>query len=319
MNKTLSIGDLPVTGPAVVTMGVFDGVHLGHRAMLHATRDAAREMGCASVVLVFDPHPEEVLRPGSAVPYLAPLAANLRRIRSIGIDHVLAVRFDAQLRELSAEEFLDALTASMRLRGLVMSPESAFGRDRGGTVGRMRELGLERGFEVISVTPTILDGEVVSSSRVRGAIAAGDIAAARRMGADPYLEGRVVHGDGRGRELGFPTANLAFDYLPVMPPRGVYAAFVTELDQDPAAAPAWHPALVSIGVRPTFTSDGAELVETYLLDFAGDLYGRRLGLALVDRLRDELRFESAEALIAQMRRDEHDARELLADPGIAPG
>jgi riboflavin kinase/FMN adenylyltransferase len=318
MSETLSIGELPVIGPAVLTMGVFDGVHLGHRAMLEATGEGAQQRGSSSVVLVFDPHPEEVLRPGIAVPYLAPLDANLERIRSLGIDHALPIRFDTALRELSAEAFLDALGRSISLRGLVMSPESAFGQNRSGTVERMRELGVERGFDVISVAPTLLDGLVVSSSRLRAAIANGDVTAARRMGAEPYLEGRVVHGDGRGRELGFPTANLAFDYLPVMPARGVYAAFAKEPYGGAGPAAMWRAALVSIGVRPTFASNGAELVETHLLDYSGNLYGHRLGVVLVARLRGERRFESAAALVAQMRRDEVDARKLLADPRNAP-
>lgn len=308
-SEPVGIDALPQIGPAVMVMGVFDGLHLGHRAMLEAARAAGHERGASSVALVFDPHPEEVLRPGIAVPYLAPLAANLTRIERLGIDHAIAVRFDTALRSLSAEEFLAALGTALDLRGLVMSPESAFGRDRGGTVARMRELGIELGFEVIIVPPTMVDGDVVSSSRVRAAIEAGDVVTARRLGAPAYVEGTVVRGDGRGRELGFPTANLAFDYVPAMPQQGIYAARVTELSGGALRA---HPALVNIGVRPTFHDEGTVLVEAHILDYAGDLYGHRIAVELVARLRDELRFPSAAALVEQMRRDVEDGRRALA-------
>jgi riboflavin kinase/FMN adenylyltransferase len=307
--SALGLNELPAIGPAVVSLGVFDGVHLGHVALLRATRSAAAERGAASVALVFDPPPDEVLRPGTRVARLAPIGTVLERIRlEEGLEHAIPLRFDDDLRRHPAEDFLAELAPAIALRGLVMSPESAFGRGRGGTVERMRELGAERGFEVVTVDPVIVDGTPVSSTRIREAIAAGDVAAARRMGRPAHLEGIVVTGDRRGRQLGFPTANLAFDYLPAMPRLGIYVGNVAVPERNVGPG---HPALVSIGVRPTFHDEGTVLAEAYLLDYDGDLYGARLAVDLVARLRDERRFADVDALVHQMRRDEAEARALL--------
>jgi riboflavin kinase/FMN adenylyltransferase len=302
-----SLADLPPIGPAALTMGVFDGVHRGHRVLLAATREAAGQD--SSVALVFDPHPDELLRPGIRVPRLAPLAVNLRRITGLGVDHALPLRFDEALRALSPEEFLEALAPSIELRALAMTPESAFGKGRAGTLERMRQLGSERGFSVASVAPLAVDEAPVSSSRIRIALAEGDVEAASRMLGHPgYLEGTVVRGDRRGRELGFPTANLEFDYLPALPALGIYLGTVSVPDRQVGPA---HPALVSVGVRPTFHEHGRVLVEVYLLDWDGDLYGTRLHVELLERLREERRFDGVDALIRQMNLDEADARRRL--------
>jgi riboflavin kinase/FMN adenylyltransferase len=228
--------------------------------------------------------------------------------RDEGLDRAIPIRFDDGLRSLAAEEFLAALAPAIELRGLVMSPESAFGRGRGGTLERMREVGEQRGFAVIGVDPVIVDGEPVSSTRIREAIAAGDVETASRLGRPPRLEGTVVPGDRRGRQLGFPTANLAFDYLPAMPALGIYVGRVAVPQREVGPN---HPALVSVGVRPTFHDEGVVLVEAYLLDYDGDLYGADLALDLVARLRDERRFADVDALVHQMRRDEAEARAVL--------
>ena len=302
-----SLAELPTIGPAALTMGVFDGVHRGHGALLDATRAAAG--ADSSVALVFDPHPDELLRPGVRVPRLAPLAANLQRITALGIDHALPLRFDEALRSLPPEAFLEALAPSIELRVLVMTPASAFGKGRAGTLERMRELGAERGFSVVAVNPLVIDRAPVSSSRIRSALADGAVEAARDLlGRPAYLEGTVVRGDRRGHELGFPTANLRFDYLPALPALGIYlgTAAVPERGVGPE-----HPALVSVGVRPTFHEDGRVLVEVYLLDWDGDLYGTRLNVELLERLREERRFDGVEALVTQMTLDEADARRRL--------
>lgn len=309
MTGARGLDELPVIGPAVVSLGVFDGVHRGHAALLRATRAAAGERGAAAVALVFDPPPDEVLRPGTRVARLAPLATVLTRIeRDEGLDQAIPLRFDDALRSLTAEEFLAALAPAIELRGLVMSPESAFGRGRSGTLERMREHGAALGLAVIGVDPVMVDGAPVSSTRIREAIAAGDLAAVSRMGRPPRLEGRVVVGDRRGRHLGFPTANLAFDYLPAMPALGIYVGRVAVPERGVGPE---HPALVSVGVRPTFHDEGVVLVEAYLLNYDGDLYDAHLAVDLVARLREERRFADVEALVAQMRRDEADARVVL--------
>jgi len=300
---------LPSVGPAALTLGVFDGVHRGHAALLGATVRAATERGLASAALIFDPHPDEVLRPGTVVPRLTPLATVVDRIRGdCGVTWPLAVRFDDELRQRSAEEFIAALAPAVELRALVMTPDAAFGRGRGGTVARMRELGTERGFEVVTVEPVVVDGEVVSSTRIRLAIAAGEVGMARTLGYPPRLEGTVVVGDRRGRSLGYPTANLAFDYAPAMPALGIYVGQVAVPERGVGPD---HPGLVSVGVRPTFHDDGRVLVEVHLLDFDGDLYGARLQVDLLERLREERRFDDATALIEQMKLDERAARAYL--------
>lgn len=304
----IGFGELPSIGTAVLTMGVFDGVHVGHRAILQATRDLADEQGVPSVALVFEPPPDEVLRPEARVARLAPLPVNLKRIEALGVTTALPFRFDVQVRDLAAADFLDALAPSILIGGLAMSVRSAFGRDRGGTPARAQELGAERGFTVRLVEPVEAGGSVVSSTRIRSAIAMGDVEAAQALGVAPYLEGTVVVGDRRGRELGFPTANLRIDYLPAMPSLGVYAGRVTQAGSGVMPG---HPALVSIGTRPTFHDDAAVLVEVHLLDFDGDLYGKLLGVELVARLRDEQRFADADSLVVQMRRDAEAGRAVL--------
>ena len=302
-----SIADLPIIGRGVVTMGVFDGVHRGHRAILEATRDLGIELAAQPVALVFDPPPDEVLRPGTRLPRLAPVAVNVARIEALGVT-AMPIRFDEALRELTAEAFLDALAPAVLLEGLTMSSRSAFGRDRGGTASRLQELGKERGFALRLVEPVEVDGGIVSSTRIRAAIAEGDVEVARDLGVIPYLEGTVVLGDQRGRELGFPTANLRIDYEPAMPALGIYAGRVTQAGSGVSAG---HPALISIGTRPTFHSGSAVLTEVHLLDFDRDLYGVLLGVELHARLRDEQRFADADALVAQMRRDAADGRAVL--------
>jgi riboflavin kinase/FMN adenylyltransferase len=304
----LGLDQLPKVGPAVVCLGVFDGVHAGHAAMLRAARDEAATRGVAAAALVFDPPPDEVLQRGSVVPRLAPLWTVLQRIE---VDHgllAIPLRFDAALRVHSARAFMRELGPALEVEALVMSPESAFGRGREGTVAVMREIGAERGFDVIAVERVIVDGAPVSSTRIRQAIAAGEIAAAAAMGYPPRLEGTVVPGDRRGRQLGFPTANLAFDYEPAMPPLGIYVGRVTVAQRQVGPG---HPALVSVGVRPTFHDDGRVLVEAFLLDYEGDLYGAVLAVDLITRLRDERRFGGVEELVSQMRRDEAEARAHL--------
>lgn len=308
-----SIHELPTIGPAAITLGVFDGVHLGHRRLVEVTAGVARRHDTASVVLAFDPHPEEVLVPGTRVPRLLPPEVTLARLREAGADHALHVRFDDHLRSLSPEEFLAALEPAMKVRAITMTPSSAFGKGRSGTLERVTAVGRERGFECVPVEPVTVDGEVVSSSRVRALVAAGEIEAASRLLAGwPVLRGRVVHGDQRGRELGFPTANLAFDYVPQLPALGIYLGRVSVPERGVGPG---HPALVSVGVRPTFHDDGRVLVEVYLLDWEGDLYDAQLGVELRARLREERRFDSVEALVRQMRADEEDARHRIGADG----
>jgi len=306
---TLALDQLPTVGPAVITLGVFDGVHRGHRHVLDATVQAARERDAASVALVFSPHPDEVVRPGTTVERLLPPEMTLERLTAAGIDRALEVRFDAAVRDLDPDAFLAALAPAMELRGITMTPDSAFGRGRAGTLERVAEIGAENGWDCIAVEPLAVDQEVISSSRIRRALGDGEIeAAADLIGSAPLLRGNVVHGDERGRELGFPTANLAFAYSAALPALGIYLGRVSVSER--AVGPG-HPALVSVGVRPTFHDDGRVLVEVHLLDWDGDLYDTTLDVEMMSRLREERRFANVAALVTQMRADEAEARRRL--------
>jgi len=303
------LDELPTIGPAVVTLGAFDGVHLGHRQVVAATAAAARDRDAASVALVFSPHPDEVVRPGTIVQRLLPPEVTLERLEEAGIDHAVEIRFDDALRSVEPEAFLAGLGPALELRAVAMTPTSAFGRNRAGTLERVAEIGATEGFDAVTVEPLIVDGVPVSSSRIRDLLRAGDVgAAAALLGSAPLLRGRVVHGDRRGRELGFPTANMAFDYSAALPALGIYLGRVSVAERGVGPD---HPALVSVGVRPTFHDDGRVLVEAYLLDWDGNLYDATMDVELDDRLREERRFESVEALVAQMRADEAGARRRL--------
>jgi riboflavin kinase / FMN adenylyltransferase len=286
-------------GPAAVALGVFDGVHRGHQTLLSATREAAAARGARPVALIFDPPPVEVIRPDRPLDRLAPLEENLALTADAGV-HPVAIRFDAALRELPAETFLDRLPPGIQPVAVVMTPDSAFGKDRAGTAERLAELGPEHGFEVVVIDPELDDGPI-SSSRVREALAAGDVETATRLLSRwPALSGTVIRGDGRGRDLGFPTANLAFDYRPALPLLGIYAGLANGIG-----------ALVSVGRRPVFHTGGDIVVEANLLDWDGDLYDKPLRIELVERLRDEREFASVSDLVAQMKRDEVEARTAL--------
>jgi riboflavin kinase/FMN adenylyltransferase len=200
----------------------------------------------------------------------------------------------------------------MELRGITMTPDSAFGRSRAGTLERVAEIGAMNGWDCIAVDPLLVGGEAVSSSRIRRALHEGMVGlAADLIGGAPLLRGTVIHGNERGRELGFPTANLAFDYPAALPALGIYIGRVHVPERGVGPG---HPALVSVGVRPTFHDDGHILVEVYLLDWDGDLYDATLDLELDARLREERRFDGVDALVMQMRADEADARRRLAAP-----
>ena len=304
-----NLDELPPIGPTVVTLGVFDGVHRGHRHILDATVMAARERDALGVALVFSPHPDEVVRPGTIVERLLPPSVTLERLMTTGIDHAFEVRFDAVLRGLEPEEFLAALAPAMELRGITMTPDSAFGRARAGTLERVSEIGAENGWDCISVEPLVIDDAPISSSRIRRVLAGGLIEEASSLiGSAPFLRGTVVHGDERGRQLGFPTANLAFYYATALPALGIYLGRVHVAERGVGPG---HPALVSVGVRPTFHDDGRVLVEAYLLDWDGDLYDATLDVELMARLREERRFDDVDALVTQMQADEREARRML--------
>ncbi len=293
---------------SVVSIGNFDGVHRGHQSLVEEVVSCARGAGLLSAVATFDPHPATLLRPAQAPRRLMTLEQQAEALAALGIDRLVVLRFDAELAGLAAEEFArrilrDALDA----RTVVAGAGFRFGRGRQGDAGLLRTLG----FEVVERAPERMGGLPISSTRIRTALAAGDVAEAGALLGRPFAnDGRVLPGDGRGRELGFPTANLEPENE-VVPEAGVYAGWC-RLHEGQAFG-SRHAAVAHIGQRPTFDST-AMRIEAHLVDFSGDLYGLRLRVEYVSRLRGVRRFEGPAALTAQVREDVRRARELLVAP-----
>lgn len=297
------IDNLPRGLRFALTIGMFDGVHRGHQRVLQALVRAATKSAAEPVVVTFDPHPAQVLR-GTAPPLLVDLAEKLARFREIGVGTTVIQAFDRVFAAQPPDAFLGRLRADRDLAAIVMTEGSAFGRDRTGIMSSINELAETGGFRVVEVKRLESRGATVSSTRIRGLINDGRLRAGERLLGRRYaVIGTVATGDQRGRELGFPTANLAFGAEVALPPNGIYAVRTSWGGPDPLNPERTADGVASLGVRPTFVSNGERVLEVYLLDFNGDLYGARLRVEFVRKLRDELEFESAEALVAQMARD----------------
>ncbi len=303
---------VPPEGGAAVAVGVFDGVHRGHQAVLAGLRERAAELaGLPVTVLTFDRHPLEVVAPDRAPRLLTSPERKVELLGELGVDTVAVLTFDERARGLTPEEFAaDVLVGGLGASLVAVGADFRFGKDRSGDVEELRDLGLGLGYYVEEVG-LLGDGAPVSSTRIRAAVASGEVeAAARDLGRPFELGGEVVEGDRRGVQIGFPTANLDVAPHLLIPGRGVYAAWA-----DVGAET--HPAVVNVGVRPTFGGE-REVVEAHLMDFDRDLYGARLELRFVTRLRDERRFEGVDELSAQIARDVEAGRAALAaDQGAA--
>lgn len=292
--------------PSVVAQGTFDGIHLGHQAVIRTAVERARALDVRPVAVTFDPNPLAVLRPAEAPPELLPLEERLERIAELGPDVCLVIPFTTQFAEVEADAYVkDVLLGLLRAREIVVGFNHAFGRGARGTPELLARTAGAAGVSVHVVPPLRVDGHAVSSTSIREALRRGDVRQAARFLGRPYaLRGVVARGAARGRTLGFPTANLAAP--PGLPlADGVYAA---RAEWDGKSAPS----VVNVGVRPTV--DGAtRLVEAHLLGVSPDLYGRALTLAFLDRIRSERRFDSLDALRAQIAADVATARRLLGD------
>ncbi|WP_327032407.1 bifunctional riboflavin kinase/FAD synthetase [Micromonospora ureilytica] len=295
-------------GRSVVTIGVFDGVHKGHQATIGHTVARARELGVQSVVVTFDPHPAEVVRPGSHPAVLTEPARKAELIEALGVDVLCVVPFTPEFSRLPAEQFVhDILVEHLHAALVVVGNNFRFGHRAAGDVALLERLGQTFGFGVEGNPLVAEAGTVFSSTYIRSCVDAGDVgAAAAALGRPHRVEGVVVRGDQRGRELGFPTANLLCHRYTAVPADGVYAARLIRRGQhDPLLA------AVSVGTNPTF-SGRERRVEAYALDFSGDLYGERLALDFVAHLRGQIRYDSIEPLIAQMNQDVERTRRVLA-------
>ena len=298
--------------PLAVAIGNFDGVHLGHGALLAEVRARAARLGAQSAVLTFTPHPARLFAPDRAPPLIMSLERRLELIAAAGIDVAIVEPFTRAFASIDAAGFVsDVLARDLRARAVVVGYDFSFGRGREGTTELLRQLGAGASMEVAVIAPVSVAGIPCSSTRIRELVSVGEMGSAARLLGRPFeLEGVVARGAGRGRGLGFPTANLAPEGE-LRPKLGIYAARARVLDG--ADAGATHLAALSIGTNPTFTNPGdAVTVEAYLLDFEGDLYGRRLRVEVAERLRDERRFESIDALVAQIREDVARVRRVLS-------
>ena len=291
-------------GPLAIAIGVFDGVHIGHQALIRQAAERAKGQGGSALAATFDPLPIQALAPGAPPSALSDVEERAELLHAAGADDVVVFHFTKEFAALSADEFVRRLVAAGEIRQIFVGEDFQFGHDRGGKVATLTAAGERRGFEVIVASPVKLDGEIVSSTRIRNALLAGDVENAARLLGRPYaVRGTVVHGDKRGRALGFPTMNLAVPRERLLPRDGIYALWATvNGERVPAAA--------SLGVRPTF-GGGDRVLEAYLLDWSGDAYGDSVEAAFVTRLRDELRFANAAELSAQIARDVEATRAAL--------
>ena len=299
-------------GGTVVTIGVYDGVHLGHRGLLQRVQAMADTMQAASAVITFDRHPAAVVRPESAPKLLTDLEQRIELLGDTGVDYALVVHFDAERAQESAEDFVrEVLVGCLGARAVVVGHDFHFGRNRGGNVSLLQKMGAELGFDVLGLT--LIDDEdaheVVSSTRIRRLLQEGDVEhAALLLGRAHEVRGTVQHGDKRGRELGFPTANVGVPADILLPADGIYAGWLVRSDGTT------HPAALSLGRRPTFYEDAdMSLLEAYVLDFDADLYDERVKVRFVRKLRDEVKFDSVEALVEQMGRDVEHTRQALSN------
>jgi riboflavin kinase/FMN adenylyltransferase len=299
---------LSVKKETLLTIGVFDGVHLGHKYLISQLKEYARQQNLLSGIVTFRQHPQEVLSPQSKLPFLTDLSQRAELLKNEGIEAIITLSFTRELAQLSAGQFLSLLKEYIRMRGLVIGYDFALGRNKEGNTDALRALGQEMGFSVIVVPPIIIDGEVVSSTAIRNALAEGDMNRVQNLIGRPFsLHGSVIPGAGRGMDLGFPTANLDIDPEQALPNEGVYATW-TNID-DKA-----YQSVTNIGSRPTF-SDGERTVEVYLLDYHSDLYEHELKIDIIERLRGEKKFNTVEELKKQITKDVEQGRTILNSRG----
>lgn len=288
----------------LLTIGVFDGVHAGHHYLIKRLNQRGREENLLSGVVTFNPHPQWVLH-HDQLPWLSTLEERANRLRELGIDLVAVISFTLEVGQLSAREFVVLLKRYLKMRGLMISRDFALGRGREGNSTLLSALGQEIGFTVETIPPFTIDGEIVSSTLIRQALAQGDMAKVTKLMGHPFnLVGEVIPGERRGQNLGFPTANLDIEPQQALPGNGVYAT-IAQVDGKQFAS------ATNIGTRPTF-GDGRKTVEVHLLDYEGALYGKQVKTEFVWKLRNEQYFASSEELKSQVKKDIRKAKTILS-------
>jgi riboflavin kinase/FMN adenylyltransferase len=289
---------------SLVTIGVFDGVHLGHKHLIFKLKELAGQQSLCTVALTFHTHPQEILAPNSQPPFLTDALEKAELLKKEGVSGVIVLTFTPELACLSARQFIELLRSKLRMQGLVIGPDFALGRQGEGNIPTLKKLGHELGFSVTVIPPVKMNGEIISSTVIRKAMADGDMGKVRRLMGRPFsLRGKVIHGYGRGSSLGFPTVNLSVLRGQAIPPDGVYATFAHTRDK------VYH-SVTNIGKNPTFGLN-ERTVEAYLLDFRDDLYEQEVKINFISKLRDEIKFSGSDELIKQIYKDIKSARESL--------
>jgi len=288
----------------LLTVGVFDGIHLGHQHLIKRLTQQAATMNLLGGVVTFNSHPQNVLSPQTKLARLTTIEERTRLLRDLGVGLVVPLTFSTEVAALSARDFVILLQEHLRMRGLIIGPDFALGRGREGDAAALKTMGQELGFTVEVVEPLITSGSLVSSTAIREALSQGDMRATSKfLGRYFRLSGPVIGGMERGHALSFPTANIAVDSDQALPIDGVYATLGHIGDKV-------YKSVTNIGIRPTF-GEGERTIEVYLIDFAGDIYGERLTVELVERLRGEMKFADAKELSTQISRDVEQARAIL--------
>ncbi|MET0752462.1 MAG: bifunctional riboflavin kinase/FAD synthetase [Pyrinomonadaceae bacterium] len=299
-----------ISRPTVLTLGVFDGLHLGHQRIMQMVVERAKAASAVPTVLTFDPHPRAVLHPESAPPLLQTLDQRLAALEVLGIEQAILIRFNREFAAIDAETFLrDVIYERLHAREVYLGRGFAFGKNRGGNIELLRKMSRELGFFADEVPEVRLRGERISSSKIREFLKIGKINSARRMLGRPYgVEGKIIHGARRGRTIGFPTANL-HPQNRVIPKFGVYATATLIND-------VWRRGITNVGVRPTFEKEVEPSIETYIFDFDGDLYGDVLRVRFLHRIRDEKKFGGIDELRVQIERDTSRALNYFSRQGV---
>jgi len=301
--KVIFDPEQPIDSPTSATIGNFDGVHTGHKKILSAVRETAERKGLSSCVITFHPHPQKVLQ-NRDIPLLMPIRERLRLLESEGMDFVACYTFTQDISKITAKDFIsEILVGKLKVKQLIIGPDFSFGRKREGNAELLRNMGNVYDFETSVIGPVYIGNELVSSTAIRNLLKAGDAKkAAMFLGYNYYIEGEVAEGEKRGREIGYPTANLNTDWE-MLPKTGVYAtrACVGDKKLD---------SITNIGYRPTFGSSRL-LIETHIFDFNNDIYGKRLRIEFIERIRDEKRFVSVEALVAEIGVDVEKVKDIL--------
>lgn len=290
-----------------LTLGIYDGVHLGHQKIIRRVVERAKEIGGMSCVVTFDPHPREVLIPDTAPDLLTSTKKKIELLKALGLDAVCLIRFTREFAQVEARKFVkDFLINTLRTRAIVEGYDWRFGKGRKGDVELLREIGKDNGYEVEQVDGVVIDGQIVSSTLIREMVLEGDLdKAAAYLGREYSITGDIVEGSRMGREIGFPTANIE-PHHEAIPPNGIYAVRVDVAGERKNGT-------LNIGVRPTVTEEKKRTIEVHIMDFYRDIYNEEIEVTFVERLRDEKKFPSVEALTDQIKKDVEKARRVLVE------